>query len=73
MQTFYARIKPPFSWLSLIGGFVFDAVTLTRVDKPWENFWVVAHITIVTACALLINLIENELGAEEDPTKKNTG
>ena len=46
-QNFYARIEGPFSSLSLIAGFVFDAVTLTRVDEFWENFWVVGHLAIV--------------------------
>src|ERR1700722_700026 len=68
-QNFYARIEGPFSSLSLIAGFVFDAVTLTRVDEFWENFWVVGHLAIVTVCALLIHLIENEAGNEENPAK----
>ncbi|HEY5220770.1 MAG TPA: DUF2914 domain-containing protein [Candidatus Paceibacterota bacterium] len=68
-QNFYARIEGPFSSLSLIAGFVFDAITLTRVDQFWENFWVVGHLAIVTVCALLIHLIENEPGAEENPAK----
>ncbi len=68
-RHFYARIEGPFSSLSLIAGFVFDAVTLTRVDEFWENFWVVGHLAIVTVCALLIHLIENEPGGEENPEK----
>lgn len=68
-RSFYARIERPFSSISLIGGFVFDAVTLTRVDEFWENFWVIAHLAIVTICALVINLIENTPGDEEDPAK----
>ena len=68
-QSFYARIKGPFSSLSLVAGFVFDAITLTRVDEFWENFWVVGHLLIVTVCALLIHLIENEPGGEENPQK----
>ena len=69
MQRFYGRIERPFSSISLVGGFVFDALTLTRVDEFWENFWVVAHLAIVTTAALLANLVENEPGAEEDPAK----
>ncbi len=68
-RRFYARIERPFSSISLISGFVFDALTLTRVDEFWENFWVVAHLAIVTTAALLANLVENEPGAEEDPAK----
>src|SRR5690242_11836520 len=68
-RTFYARIERPFSSISLIGGFVFDAITLTRVDEFWENFWVVGHLLIVTACALMINLIENTDHDEDNPAK----
>ena len=68
-RNWYARFERPFSSISLIGGFVFDAVTLTRVDMFWENFWVVAHLAIVTICALIINLVENEGEAEKNPEK----
>jgi hypothetical protein len=69
-QRFYARIERPFSSISLIGGFVFDALTLTRVDQFWENLWVLGHLAIVTICALIINLMENSSGHdEENPAK----
>ena len=68
-QGWYARIERPFSSISLIGGFVFDAITLTRVDEFWENFWVLGHLVIVTACALMINLIENADHDEDNPAK----
>jgi hypothetical protein len=67
--SWYARFERSFSSISLVGGFVFDAITLTRVDEFWENFWVVAHLAIVTACALMINLIENTGEDEENPEK----
>ena len=68
-RSFYARIQRSVLVPTFIAGFVFDAVTLTRVDGFWENFWVVGHLAIVTVCALLIHLIENEPGAEENPEK----
>src|SRR5271154_1924512 len=70
VRELFARIERPFSSISLIGGFVFDAITLTRVDQFWENFWVLGHLVIVTSCALMINLIENSSGHdEENPAK----
>lgn len=68
-REFYARIEGPFSSISLVGGFVFDAITLTRVDQFWENFWVIAHLAIVTACALIINLLDNSGDDETNPSK----
>lgn len=68
-RKWYARFERPFSSISLIGGFVFDALTLTRVDQLWENFWVVAHLAIVTTCAVIINLMDNSGEDEKNPEK----
>lgn len=58
-RNWYARFERPLSSLSLICGFVFDAVTLRRVDIFLDNFWVIAHLVIVTTCAVWINLLDN--------------
>ncbi len=58
--AWYMRFERPISSVSLVGGFVFDAVTLTRVDLFWENVWVVVHIAAVALGIFLINLTENE-------------
>jgi len=58
-RSWYARFERPISSLSLVGGFVFDAITLRRVDVWLDNFWVIAHLTIVTICAVWINLLDN--------------
>jgi hypothetical protein len=69
LKNWYGKFERPISSLSLIGGFVFDAVTLTRVDEFWENFWVGAHLLIVAVCIFLINARENTKGDESDPGK----
>ncbi len=58
-RSWYGRYERPLSSFSLIGGFVFDALTLHRVDMFWENFWVVAHLTIVTVCAIWLNILDD--------------
>ena len=63
VRNWYARFERPISSLSLIGGFVFDALTLKRVDLFWENFWVVTHLLIVAVCIVLID--KNESGEIE--------
>jgi hypothetical protein len=68
-KNWYGKFERPISSLSLIGGFVFDAVTLTRVDEFWENFWVGAHLLIVAVCIILINIQENEGENESNPNK----
>jgi len=55
----YARLERPISSLSLVGGFVFDALTLRRVDVFWDTFWVAGHLAIVTACVIWINLLDD--------------
>ena len=68
-KNWYGKFERPISSISLIGGFVFDALTLTRVDEFWENLWVGVHLLIVAVCIILINLQENERGSEADPNK----
>ncbi len=68
-RRWYGRFERPVSSLSLVGGFVFDALTLTRVDMFWENFWVVGHLAIVTLTAIWINLLPNSGRDEANPEK----
>jgi hypothetical protein len=70
-RDWYARFERPISSISLVSGFVFDAVTLTRVDLFWENVWVGVHLLIVASCIFLIDRLENESSREheKDPGK----
>ena len=69
IKNWYGKYERPISSLSLIGGFVFDAITLKRVDLFWENFWVVGHLVIVGTCIVLINAIDRKEGDEANPSK----
>jgi Protein of unknown function (DUF2914) len=60
VRNWYERLERPISSLSLIGGFVFDALTLQRVDVLWDNFWVAGHLVILTVCTVWINLLDNK-------------
>lgn len=71
IRDWYGRYERPVSSLSLIGGFVFDAVTLKRVDLFWENLWVVAHFVLVAVFMILINLQENGAMDDKDTSKKH--
>jgi len=75
VRNWYARLERPVSSLSLVGGFVFDALTLRQVDLFWDNFWVITHLAIVTVCAIWINLLpqaadENGVRPEANPHKR---
>lgn len=74
VQNWYKRLERPISSISLVGGFVFDALTLRRVDLFWDNVWVGGHLLIVTVCTVWINLLdheikEGEVRPEENPQK----
>jgi len=73
LRSWYARHERPISSLSLIGGFVFDAITLKRVDMFWDNFWVIVHLLVVGICIILLNREENEgagaIASDSDPAK----
>jgi hypothetical protein len=58
-RSWYSRFERPISSISLVGGFVFDAFALRRVDFFWDNVWVVGHLAIVSICAIWINLLDN--------------
>lgn len=60
LRSWYSRNERPIGTLSLVGGFIFNSITLTRVDQFWENFWVAAHLLVVAICIILINREENE-------------
>jgi len=55
VRSRYARHARLISSLSLFGGFVFDALTLKRIDMFWENLWVIAHLAVAGACIVLAN------------------
>ena len=71
LRSWYARFERPISSISLVWGFIFDALTLRRVDLFWDNIWVLAHLTIVTTCAIWLNLIE-EKPADKNSAASNT-
>ncbi len=61
----YSRFGLSLSSISLVGGFIFDAVTLKRVDMFWENLWVVVHLLVAGLCILWIDR-EANLGPREE-------
>jgi hypothetical protein len=67
--NWYGRFERPISSLSLIWGFVFDALTLKRVDALWENLWILGHILIVGLFIILIHIKERGEGDEANPSK----
>ena len=69
LKNWYGKYERPVSSLSLVGGFVFDALTLKRVDTFWENFWVLGHIVLIAVLMILVHTVENKEGDEANPEK----
>lgn len=69
LRSAYARLERPVSSISLVGGFMFDAMTLKRVDMFRENFWIVVHLVVVAACILLVNRDEHRACDPRNPAK----
>lgn len=69
IRNFYGRFERPISSFSLVFGFIFDIVTLKRVDTLWENFWILGHLIVVGVFITLIHLQKNEVGGEKNPSK----
>ncbi len=71
IRNFYGKFERPISSLSLIAGFLFDILTLKRVDTLWENIWVLGHLVIVGVFIALVHTQKSETGDEQDPNKRH--
>jgi hypothetical protein len=56
---FYKKFEKYISPISLIYGFIFTSLTLTRVDMPMENFWIIVNILIVSFGIFVMTFYEN--------------
>lgn len=54
LVAWYRRYERPISSVSLVGGFVFDILTLRRVDTFWENFFILLHLVAAAVFLLLL-------------------
>jgi hypothetical protein len=68
IRNWYGRFERPLSSASLVGGFVFNILTLKRVDLFLEKFWVIAHLLVVAVCIVWLNRIENDNEDEKNPS-----
>ncbi len=59
LKSLYWRYERHLSSVSLLAGFVFDAVALKRVDLFIENFWIIVHLLMAAVGIILLNLYEN--------------
>lgn len=58
LHKWYERNERLFSSISLVAGFIFDIVTLKRVDLFWENVWIIAHLAVAAIGIVVLNLFK---------------
>lgn len=58
LTDWYWRHERHLSSLGLVGGFLFDIFTLTRVDHTLENVWIGFHLVAAAIGILVINMYE---------------
>ena len=69
LKDWYEHNERRVSSLSLIAGFIFDSLTLQRVDSLFENLWSVGNLVVVGVCIILLHRHENESLPGEDSRK----
>ncbi len=54
------RYELHISSLMLVGGFIFDSLTLTRIDKSRDHIILTVYLLVVLLCIFLLNLFEEQ-------------
>ena len=71
IKRIYFKYERHLSSLGLIAGFVFDAVSLERVDQFWENLWIGIHLIPAAICIIAINILESKGTRPENAAPTN--
>lgn len=72
LREWYQKHERRFSTVSLISGFVFDSLTVQRIDAIRENLWIIVNILLVAIFIFLVNKHQRggkELSSENEPWK----
>ena len=64
LKEWYEARERRFSSLFLLSGFIFDSLTLQRIDSLGDNLWLGINLLVVALCIILINREEN-IGEEK--------
>ncbi len=54
------KFEPYISPLALIGGFVFDNLTLNRIDDLWSVLPLLMYLFLILVCVIFVNLCEGK-------------
>jgi hypothetical protein len=67
---FYIRFEKYISAVGLIYGFIFTTLTLTRIDRPLEIFWIVVHLLLAASGILVVTAYENRAKSRNLPEER---
>ena len=67
IRNFYDRFEHHISSFFLFAGFLFDTLTLKRVDALFENLSILGYLLIIGVFITLTHLKETEAGGERNP------
>lgn len=60
VAAWYERYERSIASVSLIGGFIFDFLFLTHIDRPFENVVILLHLFAAAGGILFLNALENK-------------
>lgn len=69
VTNWYGRYERRVSSISLFFGFIFDAVTITRIDATWTSVYVLAHVILIGLFIIIIHKKEKGDSDETNPSK----
>src|SRR5690349_17834432 len=62
LKHWYETYEERISIASLILGFIFDNLTLQKIDNVWDNLWIAFNILLSGYCIIMLN---RKQGADE--------
>lgn len=60
LRDIYEEKEVHISTVTLVGGFIFDSLTMKNIDSFWDNVWIIFNIVSICVCLVLLNKGENE-------------
>ncbi len=69
IRDWYGKYERPVSSFSLFFGFVFDLLTISRLDATWTSIYISAHLVLIGVFIVVIHMKERYRDDELDPTK----
>jgi len=70
LKEWYEEHERRLATFSLLFGFVFDSLTLTRIDALQDNLWLFGNLVVIGVCIILLNRQEND-GIQDKEVSKH--